>query len=56
MAGIMTSSATTPAIRIVIISQPIFCVGVNVLNANTDSPSPLMSAACSVGAAHRRYA
>ena len=54
IAGIMISSAMTPAIRIVIISQPIRCVGVNVLKANTDSPRPLISAACSVGGAQRR--
>ena len=51
MAGIMTSSATTPAMRIVIINQPSRCVGVKVLKANTASDRPLISAACSVGGA-----
>ncbi len=49
IAGIITSSAITPAIRMLIISQPIRCVGVKVLKANTESDRPLMSAACSVG-------
>ena len=53
-AGVIRSSATTPAIRIASISQPNRCVGVNELVANTESPSPLMSAACSVGVADRR--
>jgi hypothetical protein len=53
MAGIMTNSAMTPQIRMVIISQPSRCVGVNVLNAKTASDKPLISAACKVGGPQR---
>ena len=53
IAGSNISSAITPATRMVNINQPNLWVGVNVLNAKTDNPSPLMHAACSVGVAHR---
>ena len=55
MAGKRINSATTPATKMVNINHPKRCVGVKVLNAKTDKPSPLMHAACSVGVAHRLY-
>ena len=41
----MINSATMPATRIDSISQPIRCVGVNVLSTNTDRLKPLIKAA-----------
>ena len=56
IAGSNNSSAIAPQLKMTSISKPNCRVGTNVLSKNTESPSPLITAACNVGLQHPRNA